>query len=104
VIVAPIAAWTVHMVALASLVQFVCEHPGWEWVMHALTVALALVCVACLAIAWRYARLPNGEDAGSTTANLRFLSHVGLAVAAVNLILIGAEGVVVLFVNACRKS
>jgi uncharacterized membrane protein SirB2 len=103
-IVVPIAAWTVHIVALASIVQFVCEHPGLEWIMHTLTVVLALVCVGCLALAWRTARLPNGEDAGSTTANLRFLSHVGLAVAAVNLLLIVVEGSYVFFIDPCTRS
>jgi hypothetical protein len=103
VIVVPIAAWTVHMFALASLVQLACEHPGVKWVMHALTVGLSLACIGCLALARRYARLPNGEDAVSTKANLRFLSHVGLAVAAVNLLLIALEGLYVLFLNPCSR-
>ncbi|MDQ1520058.1 MAG: hypothetical protein QOI55_1131, partial [Actinomycetota bacterium] len=92
VIVVPIGAWTVHMIALASLVRLACEHPGVKWVMHGLTVGLSLVCIGCLLIARRYARLPNGEDAVTTKANLRFLSHVGLAVAASNLLLIALEG------------
>jgi hypothetical protein len=103
VIVVPIAAWTVHMFALASMVQLMCEHPGVEWVMHALTIGLSLVCVGCFALAWRTARIPNGEDAASTTANLRFLSHVGLAVAAVNLLVIALEGVYVVFLDPCAS-
>jgi hypothetical protein len=103
-VVVPIAAWTVHMVALASLVEFACDHPGAKWVMHGLTIGLGLVCVACLVLAWRHAHLPNGEEAGSTTANLRFLAHLGIAVAAVNLLLIAAEGSYVLFLHTCARS
>ncbi len=100
-VVVPIAAWTIHIVALASLVDLACDHPGVEWVMHGLTVGLALVCLGCVAIAWRHLRLPNGEDAGTTKANLRFLAQLGVAVAVVNLVLIVVEGVYVPFLDAC---
>jgi hypothetical protein len=103
-VVLPIAAWTVHMVALASLVELACERPGFEWVMHGLTVGLALVCLACLGIGLRGARLPNGEEAGSTTASIRFLSHVAIAVAIFNFVLIVFEGVYVVAIDACSKA
>jgi hypothetical protein len=102
-IVVPIGAWTIHIVALASLVELTCEHPSVEWVMHGLTAGLGLACIACIALAWRMARLPNGEEAGSDTANVRFLSHLGLFVAIINLALIAAEGIYVVFIETCAR-
>ena len=113
-VVVPIAAWTVHIVALASLVDLACDHPRVEWVMHGLTVGLALVCIGCGALAWRYARLPGAEsgserdhehggDSGTTKANLHFLGQLGLAIAAVNLLLIVVEGIYVPFLDSCPK-
>jgi hypothetical protein len=102
-VVVPIAAWTVHIVALASLVNLACEHPRVEWVMHGLTALLGLVCIGCLGIAWRYTRLPNGSDSGSTHANLHFLGQLGVAIAIVNLVLIVVEGIYVPFLDSCPR-
>jgi hypothetical protein len=71
--------------------------------MHGLTVALALVCLGCGALAWRHARLKNGDDSGSTKANLRFLGQLGVAIAAVNLLLIVVEGIYVPFLDSCPR-
>jgi hypothetical protein len=103
-IVVPILAWTVHMVGCAALIEYTCEHPGARWVLHGLTISLALVTIVCIAIAWRSAHLPNGEEAVSTRANLRFLAHMALIVGIANLMLIGAEGLYVLFFSSCAKS
>jgi hypothetical protein len=103
-VVVPILAWTVHMVALASLVRYTCEHPGARWIMHGLTFSLGFVCVVCIAVAYRFARQPNGEEAVSVKANLRFLSHLAIIVGVANLLLIGAEGVYVLLFNSCAGS
>ena len=37
VFVGPIGAWTVHLLAVASLVRFVCNDPAWRWAMHLAT-------------------------------------------------------------------
>jgi len=99
-----IGAWTIHIVASAALVRYVCEHPNLKWVMHALTVGLALVCVGCILLVLRTALLPgeDAEDSGSTTANVRFLSRVAAAVAAFNLVLIVVEGIYVVFLHPCH--
>jgi hypothetical protein len=102
-VVVPIAAWTVHIVALASLVNLACEHPGVEWVMHGLTAGLGLVCVGCAAVARRYLRLPNGSDSHTTHANLHFLGQLGVAIAIVNLVLIVVEGIYVPFLDSCPR-
>jgi len=104
----PIGAWTIHIVALASIAHYACLHPRVHWVMHALTVALGLVCVVCGAVAWTIARRASAvagddEEAGNEPASIRFLAYVALAVAAVNLLLIGAEGLYVPFLDACQK-
>jgi hypothetical protein len=103
-LVVPIGAWTVHIILIASLAHLSCSHPGLHWVMHASTAALALITIAAMAVAWHYARLPNGEDAGSATASLRFLSHVALIVGAANLLLILVEGSYVVFLPSCARA
>jgi hypothetical protein len=67
-------------------------------------VGLALVCVACVFVGWRLARRPNGHDEGSAPANIRFLAHVAIAVALFNLVLIGAEGLYVVFIDPCARA
>src|SRR5207302_1903344 len=92
-LIGPIAAWTIHLSALAAMIQLTCDHPNVEWVLHGLTIGLGLFTIACMAIAWRTMHLPNGEEAGTTRANIRFLSRVAFLVAAINLLLIAAEGI-----------
>jgi hypothetical protein len=113
-VVVPIAAWTVHIVALASLVNLACDHPNVEWVMHGLTVGLGLVCIGCALVARRFMRLPgavsgserdheDGGESGSTHANLHFLGQLGFAIAVVNLVLIVVEGIYVPFLDSCPR-
>jgi hypothetical protein len=104
-IVLSIAAWTVHIVGLAALVQYVCEHPGVEWVMHGMTIGLALVTLLLMLLCIPGARLPDGdEEAGTATANVRFLSRVAIAVGGANLLLIVVEGVYVVFIDPCARA
>jgi uncharacterized membrane protein len=104
----PIGAWTIHIVALASIAHYACLHPRVHWVMHALTAALGLVCVVCAVVAWTLARRAgavagDGEEAGDEPASIRFLAYVAVAVALVNLLLIVAEGLYVPFLDACQR-
>jgi hypothetical protein len=103
-LIGPIAAWTVHLVALASMIQLTCAHPPVKWVLHGLTIGLGLFTIGCMAFAWRTMHLPNGEDAGTTSANIRFLSRVAFLVAAINLLLIFAEGVYIAFLSPCSRA
>jgi chromate transport protein ChrA len=104
-IVMSIGAWTVHIVGLAALVQYVCDHPGVEWVMHGMTVGLALVTLLLTLLCVPGARLPDGdEEAGTATASVRFLSRVAIAIGSVNLLLIVVEGVYVVFLDPCTRS
>jgi hypothetical protein len=97
--VVPIGAWMVHLTGEAALVRVTCEHRDIEWVMHALTAATALVCLACLAIGVSYARRP-AEAPGNGA--FRFLGVLAASVAFVNLLVIVWEGAYVPFLPLCR--
>jgi hypothetical protein len=95
----PIGAWMVHLTGEAALVRLTCEHRDVEWVMHGLTAATALVCVACLAIGVSYARRPAGASGNGA---FRFLGVLAASVAFVNLLVIVWEGAYVPFLPLCR--
>jgi heme/copper-type cytochrome/quinol oxidase subunit 2 len=89
-----LAAWTTHVVALSSLVPLRRRHPGAEWVMHAVTVVTALVCVGAIALGVRYRRRATGAEAdGTPDGRTHFLATMTILVAAANLLLILFESV-----------
>lgn len=96
----PIALWIAHLTALAALARPVCERPELSWVPHALTVGLALACVPFVLMA---SRLSVGADPDETeaVADRRFLGLLGLALGGFSILLIVAEGLVVLVVSPC---
>jgi hypothetical protein len=93
-----VAAWTVHLLALASLVQWtVDEHTG-EWPLHvitAVTVAVTLHAMFLSARMYRGARDAD-EESDTEAGQLHFLGMVGLLVGAINLALILIEGIYVI--------
>jgi hypothetical protein len=101
-ITAPIAAWTVHLVLLTSVVRLSCEQPGFLWLMHATTgVTLAVTAVA-MALSWRLARTHADAEAGTVAAHTRFLGQLGLLVGAVNALLIVVEELLVVAFGSQR--
>ena len=103
-----IGAWMVHLTAESALARRTCVS-GQDWVLHALTVALAGVTVAAMLLA---ARLRDHEgwiegDASASTAtrglrrDLHFLGTMGLLIGAINLLLIVFEGALVFWVPSC---
>ena len=100
----PIVAWIAHLTSLASLVQLSCTHPRVRAILHVLTVLLSLVTIASMVVALRYVRWPNGEEASSARASIRFLARVALLVGAINLLLILAEGSYVVFFKSCAAA
>ena len=91
----PIALWIVHLSGCAALVGYVCDHPSARWTLDALTIVLALACIPCGVVAFTMTRRDDRA--------LRFVGRLGLAFAALNLLLILWEGAYVLFLSPCRK-
>jgi hypothetical protein len=98
-----IAAWTVHLVAEASLVQWTCDSHRGEWVLNAITAVCVLACLLAIALSWRLWREGRGADDESDEPRGRtqFLGFLGLATGIINLALIGVEGVYVPILYHC---
>jgi len=111
-VVASTAAWTSHLLFTAAWAVeggrarsgpgATCAY-GTAWPMHVATVLTAGVCVLALVAAGIVYRHRDDADPGSGTleGQLRFLGLLGLATAAVNLLLILVEGSYVLFLRSC---
>lgn len=91
---APIALWMVHLTASAAVVPPVCQREI-GWLLHVLTVALALACMPFLAMAARLARDQADDD-------LRFLGGLGLGLGGVSVVLIVVEGLMAGAIAPCR--
>ena len=101
-LVAPIAAWAVHIVAAASLVPLTCDHDEVEWVLHGLTAAMSLVVVLALWVSYGMVRAgQDDEESGSEAGRTRFLGLLGLIIGFSNLALILLEGSYVIFLKPC---
>ncbi|HSH23625.1 MAG TPA: hypothetical protein VK975_06155 [Acidimicrobiales bacterium] len=97
-----IAAWTVHIVTLSSLVEFTCERPEVEVVLHVLTAATTGVTL--LGMWWCLALVRGSRDpdaAGTRGGRLLFLGLFGLMMGAFSVLLILWEGSYVLFLDPC---
>jgi hypothetical protein len=111
-VVASTGAWVAHLVFSAAwAVQggrarfgpgTACAASA-AWPMHLATVLMALVCIGALGAAGAVYRHRGDAESGSGTleGQLRFLGLLGLAVAAVNLVLIVVEGSYVFFLRSC---
>ena len=88
-IVGSIAAWAVHLVALASLVRYTCNAPAHAWTLHAFTAGCLVVAGAALLFAIRLAR------AGAARSRDVFLGQVSVLVVVINIALIALEEVYV---------
>lgn len=86
-----VAAWTIHLMFLASFVQFSCN-AGYTWVMHAVTAGTAVMTLVAMALSLRLVRLgADPDDQASEASRTRFLGRLGLIVGTFNLALILAE-------------
>jgi hypothetical protein len=98
-----IAAWTVHLVALASLVQWTCDTHRGEWILDTITAVCVLADLLAIAISWRLWQEGRGADDESADPRGRthFLGFLGLATGIINLALIAVEGVYVPILYRC---
>jgi hypothetical protein len=93
-----VGAWIVHLMFLASSVQWVENRHGRRWLLHAATAVCVIVTLACLALARRlYLAAGDAGEAGAADAEqLAFLSRLGLLIGGISLLLILVEGSFVL--------
>jgi hypothetical protein len=90
-IVGPIAAWTVHILYISSIARFTCTDPTATWTIHAVTAATLIVAGAATLLAWRLTRVSGPEDADDVAGRHLFLGRLGLAIGAVNILVIVLE-------------
>lgn len=101
-VLAGIAAWMVHLIALASLAQWTCNDDGKRWVLDALTVATAAVTVFAIWLCLGILRGAQDDEAGGTpAARNHWLAVFGLMMGAINLALILLEGSFAWFISPC---
>jgi hypothetical protein len=95
-----IAAWTVHLLFVASFEHWAFLHTEYRWTLHAVTVVCTLATVAAMLLARRLLNIAAGSDPASNddAGQLLFLAQLGLLVGAINLALILLEGSFVLFI------
>ncbi len=98
-VVLPIGAWAAHLVALAALTNQACGHRSVVWVMHGLTIGLALFCLVCALIGVHFARRPATAVGNGA---FRFLGVLAAILSVVNLLLIVWEGAYVPFLQKCH--
>ena len=93
---AGLAAWTVHIVSFAALVQYVETHDH-RWIFTVGNIVCVGVALAAMWLSWLMIRAAGdaSEDAGTPAGRIKFLGMLGLATNAFNLALIVLEGVYV---------
>jgi hypothetical protein len=94
-LVAPVLAWTVHLVALAALVGYSYEAKGVTVWMHVVTAVTLIPTLVAMYLAWqmiRSARDTPESDPGPR-GRTRFLGELAILIGAINLMLIVLEEV-----------
>jgi hypothetical protein len=86
-----IAAWTIHLVFVASFVRYTCIDPGSKWAMHAVTALTLAMTVLAMALCWRLERQGGDEASDRNGGPTRFIGRLGLVVGATNFALIALE-------------
>jgi hypothetical protein len=98
-----IAAWTIHLLVLASFVQYTCNVHGAEWVMHLTTLVTLAMAGVAMVLSWRLARDDGDTPAEHNDASpMRFLGVLGLLIGSINVLLIGLEEVYVVVFHGVR--
>lgn len=98
-----IAAWTLHVLFLASWSQHACNEGGLMWASHLMTGVTGAVTVTAMALSYRLVRAAASADEGDPTSGgwWRFLGLFGLLTGSINLLLIILEGAFVAAIGPC---
>lgn len=103
VLAGPIA-WTVHLLLSYALLPLACAS-GLLILLHAVTLATALVTAAAGFVAYRRQSEPGTDDRGGvrgpSTGYVRFMARSGVALSALFLFVILLEGLPVFFLGPC---
>jgi hypothetical protein len=95
---AGIAAWVLHLVVFASLVEFVNDN-GFFWIFYVGNVAAIALTLVAGWLSWLLYRAGDDEELGTPAGRTRFLGAVGLLVNGINLLLIVFEGSYIFFIG-----
>ncbi|MCU1379896.1 MAG: hypothetical protein JWN29_2879 [Acidimicrobiales bacterium] len=94
-LVAPIAAWTVHILYISSIARFTCTEPTTTWTIHAVTAATLAVCGVAMLLAWRVTKGSAAEHEDEVEDDVvgrhLFLGRLALVIGAINVIVIILE-------------
>ncbi|HEY7135749.1 MAG TPA: hypothetical protein VIB48_11840 [Acidimicrobiia bacterium] len=91
---APIAAWMVHLTALAALTAYSYDHRGGTIWMHLVTGITGAATVVAMVLSYLMIRGADAtEEDPSRGGRMRFLGELGLLIGVVNLALIVLEEV-----------
>ena len=97
-----IAAWTVHLIFVASFVSYSCNVHGVTWAYHVATGVTTLITLAAMWLSWLLVKSSNEPESSPTEGGrARFLGLFGLAIGGINVILILLEGFYVPFLHHC---
>jgi len=99
------AAWVAHLFFASSFVQYTCDTPGARWGQHVATLVCAVIAASAGWVGYGFYRegQPDTEDAGTRRGANHFIGLLGMIFAAVNLLLILAEGSYVVLIHpACH--
>ncbi len=97
---AGLAAWTVHIVSFAALVQYVETHHH-RWIFTVGNIVCVAVALAAMGLSRLMIRAAGdaSEDDGTPAGRIKFLGMLSMASNGFNLALILLEGVYVYIVN-----
>jgi hypothetical protein len=96
---AGLVAWAAHLLAFASIVEFVHDN-GYFWLFDVGNAVCIVLAVVAMYLSWLVYRAGAGanEEDPTPEGRMRFLGMVGLAFNGINLLLIVTEGVYVYFI------
>jgi hypothetical protein len=102
-VLAGIVLWMVHLFVETSLARIRCSHEWVSWLIHGVTVVLALGTILAMVWSWGLWRTYSEADEDNSDAEARwqFLGLFGFLTGAVSLLVIVWEGAYVPFLRAC---